>query len=123
MTFWPQAGRADGRAVARARRQARLAAAVAGQPWEVDWRDHTLVPYARLRGWRVWFVQRSDASPAGWVDLVLARDGRVLFRELKADRGRLTAAQRECLHLLRLGGLDVSVWKPAMWSAIQDELE
>lgn len=51
-----------------------------------------------------------DADGAGFVDLVLAKPGRVLFVELKAENGRLTAQQKQWVEVL---GADV--WTPALW--------
>jgi hypothetical protein len=36
----------------------------------------------------------------------------VLFRELKTQRGRVTAEQREWLHALLAAGQDAGVWRP-----------
>ncbi len=90
---------------------------------ENAWRDHTLVPYARLRGWRVYWTYFSKHSPAGFPDLTLVRDGVLLIRELKTDRGRLTDAQRDWLAGLQACGVDAAVWRPSDWPAIQKELE
>jgi len=57
----------------------------------------------------------------GFPDLVLARDGRVLFRELKSAKGKPTADQLIWLEALGdLGG----VWRPQQWldGTIQSEL-
>jgi hypothetical protein len=54
----------------------------------------------------------------GFPDLVLARDGEVLFRELKTDRGRLTEAQRHSLEVL--GG---EVWRPNDWSEVEATID
>ena len=67
-----------------------------GQPTEREFSD-AVVEYARLCGWRVhrdpyW---RPTATDAGYPDLTLARDGKVIFAELKVGRGRRTKAQ-EC---------------------------
>ena len=66
----------------------------------------------------------SVGSEAGWPDLVLLRrrDGRALFRELKTDRGRLTARQAAVIGLLRACGLDAGVWRPSMLDEIAEEL-
>ncbi len=90
---------------------------------ENDWRDHTLIPLARLKGWRVYFTQRSDRSPAGFPDLWLTRNGVLLVRELKRDGKVPTDAQQHWLRALRLAGVDAKVWRPQDWPAIQAELE
>jgi hypothetical protein len=72
-------------------------------------------------GWLNWWVYHthdSRRSQPGWPDLVLVhRDtGHVLFRELKSERGRLTAEQREVLGYLALRH-DAGVWRPSDWSS------
>ena len=83
-----------------------------------------VVVLAKTLGWTVYYTTDSRHSPAGWVDLVLIRGDRVLFRENKRDSrpSRVTAAQRECMALLEGAGLDVGVWTPDDWQAIADTL-
>jgi hypothetical protein len=54
----------------------------------------------------------------GFPDLVLARRGVVLFRELKTDTGRLSPAQQRWAEHLP----DWGVWRPRDLDAIRDEL-
>ena len=51
----------------------------------------------------------------GFPDLVLCRD-RVLFVELKSDRGRLSPDQQDWLHALGEAGAGRHVWYPRDWS-------
>jgi hypothetical protein len=55
----------------------------------------------------------------GWPDLILIRRPRVLFVELKSDRGRLTDAQAQMLAELRACKQEVYVWRPRDWSKIE----
>jgi hypothetical protein len=90
---------------------------------ETAWRDRTVIPFARLHGWRHYFTQRSDSSPAGFLDLVLCRPPRLLIVELKAEHGRPTAAQRCWLALLAdCPGVEVYLWRPRDWIEIQEVL-
>lgn len=50
---------------------------------------------------------------SGFPDITLARDGRVIFAELKTQTGRTTEAQRAWL--AAVGGI---VWRPEDWPAI-----
>ena len=59
----------------------------------------------------------SRRSPAGFPDRVYCGPGGVLFRELKTDTGKLTAAQEEWLEALHDAGMDVGVWRPVHWPA------
>jgi hypothetical protein len=83
-----------------------------------------VIRLCRLYGLR-WHHQRySIGSGAGWPDLTIA--GRaLLFRELKGDAGRTTAAQREWGVTLGVAGQDWDVWRPGDLrnGRIQHELE
>lgn len=91
-----------------------------------------VVELAGLYDWRVCHISDSrrqagerwigDTLAKGWPDLVLARAGRVLFRELKTQKGRLTQEQRAWLDELAAAGLDAAVWRPSDWAAIADTL-
>jgi hypothetical protein len=79
---------------------------------------------ARLGGWRVAHFRPArtehgwrtpvQGDGAGFPDLVLCHPwrGELLFRELKAQRGRLRPEQREWLDALDAAGADAAVWKP-----------
>lgn len=58
----------------------------------------------------------------GFPDLVLARDGVVLHREVKTHTGRLRPAQKEWLNALGAGDTD-GVWRPNDWPRILAELD
>lgn len=81
---------------------------------------------ARHLGWRAYHTHDSRRSEPGFPDLVLVhrRGRRVLWRELKAQRGVLTRAQAGWLDDLVAVGADARVWRPADWLAgtIADEL-
>lgn len=91
-----------------------------------------VIDLAALRGWQVMHVRRSvtgergqwatTTSVAGWPDLVLWRPGQLLFRELKTDRGQLTADQAEVLRSLAAAGADVGVWRPRDWDNVAERL-
>lgn len=80
-----------------------------------------VIEEARWRKWKVHHCRPARtqsgrwATPiqghAGFPDLVLARDNRILFVELKSARGGLSSAQREWAHHLPL-----QVWRPADWT-------
>jgi len=74
--------------------------------------------YAALRGWHCYFTQRSEKSPAGFPDLVLVRRPRVIFAELKSDRGRCTPEQRAWLAELAECSVEVKLWRPSDWEEI-----
>ncbi len=76
-----------------------------------------VVALARRHGWWPFHVHDSRRSAPGLPDLILVRE-RVLFRELKLDRGRLTADQTACLTRLLAAGADADVWRPRDWPTI-----
>lgn len=77
-------------------------------------------PARTAHGWRT----PVTADGAGFPDLVLVHPGthpgggRVLFRELKADRGKITAQQAAWLSMLDAAGADACVWQPWEWPRI-----
>lgn len=82
--------------------------------------QRTLIDAAKLHGWRV-FHPLPGLSQAGrwstrgqghtgYPDLTLARDGVVLFAELKSERGRLTADQVAWRDAI---GARWACWRPA----------
>ena len=78
---------------------------------------------ARLTGWLVYHTHCSIRSQPGFPDLVLVRGARVLWRELKSSRGRLTAAQSEWLDRLTAAGQDADTWRPDDWMSGRVERE
>ena len=85
-----------------------------------DW----IVGVARLLGWRIahfrpawtekgWRTAGSyDAQ--GWPDLCLVRE-RIVFAEVKLERGRLSAEQDAWLDALRDAGAEVYIWRTSDW--------
>lgn len=57
-----------------------------------------------------------DPDAAGMLDLILVRE-RVLWVELKAERGRLRPAQQRWIDTLLNAGQEVHVWKPSHWDS------
>jgi len=78
---------------------------------------------ARLHGWRTYHPLRSKGSEAGWPDLSLCRNGRLIFAELKTSSGQLTHHQRAWIsELERVDRIEVYVWRPGNWQTIQEVL-
>ena len=84
-----------------------------------------VVCVARHLGWLVYHTFDSRRSEPGFPDLVLVRGQKVLFRELKTGRGRVSEAQRLWLERLAVAGADVGVWRPEQWldGTIQEVLQ
>lgn len=69
---------------------------------------------AKLYRWRRYHTWLSKHSPAGFPDEVLVRPPRLVFAELKSDRGKLSAEQEAWLDDLRaVPGVEVYLWRPA----------
>jgi hypothetical protein len=90
-----------------------------------------VIEYAHLRRWRVAHFRPArvtvngketwrtavSADGQGFPDLVLARRGKVLFRECKTETGK--ASLEQLAWLQEVGG---KIWRPSMWSVIEKEL-
>jgi len=72
---------------------------------------------ARFGGWRVHHDRRSDKAlqqgDRGFPDLVMAKAGRVIFAELKADKGQLTTDQVAWHLALRDPRVESYIWRPS----------
>jgi hypothetical protein len=69
-----------------------------------------------------WRVPTSGPLAKGWPDLVLVRE-RIVFAELKTDRGRITADQHAVHDLLRAAGAEAYIWRPKDWDEIDFVLQ
>ena len=70
---------------------------------------------AKLLGWLTYHTHDSRRSEPGFPDLVLVGHGRMLVRELKDARGRVSDEQRDWLEAFDRAGVDQGVWRPADW--------
>lgn len=77
-------------------------------------------PARTEKGWRTPVA----ADGKGFPDLVLVRH-RVIFAELKSERGRLTFEQEMWLKQLTNAGADAYLWRPTDWvdGTIEAELK
>ena len=74
-----------------------------------------IIDRAKALGWLVYHTHDSRRSTAGFPDLVLARKGRVVFAEVKDEKGTLSKAQAEWHVELMPGNRthEVYVWRPS----------
>ena len=86
--------------------------------------SQAIIEAAIYRGWRVHHDRRSDKAlqqgHSGFPDLCLARNGRVLFLELKREGGRVTPDQMAWLSEL---GPEASIVWPADLDDVLRRLE
>ena len=95
----------------------------------------TVIEYATLRGWRVahfrttriqrkngqvYYATGVSAQGAGFPDLVLVRGKRVVYIELKSDKGVVSKEQEEWLHALQDANQEVFVWRPNSWYILEE---
>lgn len=79
---------------------------------------------AHIYGWRVYTIPDSRrASLAGYPDLTLWRGSRLIFAELKREKGRVSPAQEQILAELKLTGAETYIWRPSHWDAIIETLK
>jgi hypothetical protein len=90
--------------------------------------ETAVVELAHYCGWRSYHSWMSIHSAQGFPDLTLGRRGRLIFAELKAEKGKLSAHQEAWLAELRLvqsasGGIvAVYCWRPSDWPEIEEAL-
>lgn len=89
-----------------------------------------VIEFARANGWTVAHFHDSrrqvaagvfvgDRDAAGFPDLVATRNGRLVFAELKSDKGRLSVMQSHWLELLGLTEAEVHLWRPRDWPEVE----
>jgi hypothetical protein len=87
---------------------------------EAQWQA-TVVELATRRGWLTYHVHDPRRSNPGFPDLVLVKE-RVVFAELKAQKGRLTEQQSIWQIALRVAGAEAYCWRPSDWPQVEQTL-
>jgi hypothetical protein len=94
-------------------KEAELQAAVIEAARLFNWRVAHFRPARTARGWRT-----AMTGDPGWPDLTLAREGRLVFLELKAKGRRPTAEQEGWLGVLSsVPGVEARVVTPSDWGS------
>lgn len=94
--------------------RAQLLAAVS----EKEWMGY-VTSLAAIRGWDSYHTFDSRHSPAGFPDCVFVRGGRLVFAELKSEKGKATVTQQRWLDQLSNiaaaagGAVEVYLWRPS----------
>jgi hypothetical protein len=75
----------------------------------------------RLHKWRAFHVHDSRRSVPGFPDVVAVHRGqhRVVWVELKTERGRLSDAQLAWGEALLAAGHEFYVWRPSSWPSAE----
>ena len=69
---------------------------------------------ANAGSWLVYHTYDSRRSQAGFPDLVMVKNGRVIFAELKTQKGRIRKEQERWLDALALNSnIEVYLWRPS----------
>lgn len=67
---------------------------------------------AKMFGWQYYHTWRSIHSPAGFPDCVMVRGKRIIFSELKSEKGVVSEKQQEWLDALRqIPCVEVFLWR------------
>lgn len=82
-----------------------------------------ILEYAALQGFLAYHTHDSRHSAKGYPDLTLVRGSRLLFAELKTDKGRVSLEQQVWLDALAGAGAEVHIWRPRDWTEILDTLK
>jgi len=81
-----------------------------------------IISLAKENRWLHYHTYDSRRSVAGFPDLVLVREGRILFRELKVGKNKMSLYQKEWAKAIREASGDFDVWRPEMMEEIIGEL-
>lgn len=73
--------------------------------------------------WAYYHTWRSDHSVGGWPDYCLCKPPRILFVEVKSEKGKITSAQQAWITMLQECGLEVYVWRPSQRNDIEEILK
>ena len=69
---------------------------------------------AKIYHWRLYHPFLSKWSERGYPDITLIRPPRLIFAELKREKGKLTESQEEWAELLKAcPGVEYYIWKPS----------
>lgn len=82
-----------------------------------------VIELAERCGYLVYHTYDSRRSSPGFPDLTITRNGRVIFAELKTQRGRIRPEQRIWLATLaQCPGVEVAILRPSDWPRIEAAL-
>jgi len=94
----------------------------ANAPFELSEKhfQQAVLDFAAYNGWKLrYHTLTSIGSQPGFPDLVLVRAPRLIFAELKTEKGRLTIEQSRWLEALWDCGQEAFCWRPSDWPAIE----
>jgi hypothetical protein len=74
-----------------------------------------VVELCQWLGYLVYHTYDSRRSQPGFPDLVIVGRKRVIFAELKSDKGKLSGSQAQWYAHLLANGAEAYVWRPTQW--------
>ena len=81
-----------------------------------------VIEMAKAFGWLVYHTWNSQHSAAGFPDLVMVRGGRLIFAELKTEKGKVSDAQVVWIMEIGSSGTEVYIWRPSDIDYIEEKL-
>ena len=81
-----------------------------------------VIELAKLKGWKYYHTYSSMRSVAGFPDLCMCRDNRIIIAELKTAKGKTTVEQEKWLEKLNNTPAAVYIWRPSDWELIEKVL-
>ena len=81
--------------------------------------QQAVIELAQRYGFRHYHTHDSRRSVGGFPDLVLVKNGRLIFAELKSERGVESDDQTAWLNDLRECRCEVFLWRPKDWQQIE----
>ena len=85
----------------------------------LGWKVAHFRPAKTNQGWRTPVA----ADGKGFPDLVMVRGERLIFAELKSEKGKMSPEQDAWMEALRFTGALIAVWQPRHWDHIVQELK
>ena len=86
--------------------------------------QNKIIKLAKVYGYeQIYHTWRSDHSPAGFPDLILLREKRMVVAEIKSEKGILSPEQYFWLCAFRKITKDVYLWKPSDWQELTEVLK
>jgi hypothetical protein len=83
---------------------------------------HQVRDLAKLFGWRYHHSWTQIHSPAGYPDITLVKGSRLIFCELKSEKGTVHPKQQEWLDALGETGVEVYLFRPSDFERITEIL-
>ena len=97
------------------------------KPWWAVMTEETfqlsVIQVAKDTGWMLFHDFDSRRSTKGFPDLVMTRNGRTIFAELKSQKGRIRTEQKQWIaELEKTQGVEVYLWRPSNMDQIVETL-